>query len=427
MRHNVVSLRSQWREFMAGGSPAVYRILIHGMLFGLSFSISDILFNFYLTSMGYDNAVAGQMQSVFRLAGVFLGLPIGMIIDRISALRMLYIGILVYAIGWGVLLTFDRSTLVTPWGTVPPQQIMNILYFFIGAANMATYTAVVPLLSTVIEPKRRAAMFGINAAASTMVGFVGSLVGGSLPGFVAPLLGVSATSEPAYRTAMYTVVVFGLLATVPLLGVGAQSKKQAQTAASASDTPPAPPVSVPFTRIMLLVTPSFFFGTAGGLFVPFQNLFFRQEFGMSDSAVGFNLALASLGMGIGSMIGGPLSVRLGVRRAASWSRVLAAPLTLMMLVPWLPLVSFAYDINRLLVGLTFPLFSALMMQTVPLHQRGTSTSMSSMSWSLGWAAASALSGTLQADGFTIVLILSAVSYVISGTLVAVLPYHDNLE
>jgi hypothetical protein len=50
-----------------------------------------------------------------------------------------------------------------------------------------------------------------------------------------------------------------------------------------------------------------------------------------------------------------------------------------------------------------------------------------MSWSLGWAAASALSGTLQADGFTIVLILSAVSYVISGTLVAVLPYHDNLE
>jgi len=116
-----------------------------------------------------------------------------------------------------------------------------------------------------------------------------------------------------------------------------------------------------------------------------------------------------------------------VRRAASWSRVLAAPLTLMMLVPWLPLVSFAYDINRLLVGLTFPLFSALMMQTVPLHQRGTSTSMSSMSWSLGWAAASALSGTLQSDGFTIVLILSAVSYVISGTLVAVLPYHDNLE
>jgi MFS family permease len=340
---------------------------------------------------------------------------------------MLYIGILVYAIGWGVLLTFDRSTLETPWGTVPPQQIMNVVYFFIGAANMATYTAVVPLLSTVIEPTRRAAMFGINAAASTMVGFVGSLVGGSLPGVVAPILGVDATSEPAYRTAMYTVVVFGLLATVPLLGVSAHAKKQAQAASTTATTVEQPIASVPFTRILLLVTPSFFFGTAGGLFVPFQNLFFRQEFGMSDSMVGVNLALAALGMGIGSMIGGPLSVRLGVRRAAAWSRALAAPLTLMMLIPWLPVVAFSYDVNRLLVGLTFPLFSVLMMQTVPLHQRGTSTSMSSMSWSLGWAAASALSGTLQADGFTIVLILSAVSYVISGTLVAVLPYRDNLE
>ncbi|MFM2033308.1 MAG: hypothetical protein RLZZ297_2073, partial [Chloroflexota bacterium] len=182
----------------------------------------------------------------------------------------------------------------------------------------------------------------------------------------------------------------------------------------------------PFGRLLLLVTPSFFFGTAGGLFVPFQNLFYRQQFGLEDGNVGLNLAIAALAMGVGSIMGGPLSKRFGVRRTSSWSRTLAAPLMVAMLIPQLLLVSAAYDINRLLVGMTFPLFSALMMQTVPLRQRGTSTSLSSMSWSLGWAGASFLSGSLTASGsFTTVLLLSAASYVISGVLVQILPFTDT--
>lgn len=421
----MVTLRSQWRELMAGGSPAVYRILTHGVLFGLSFSIADILFNFYLTSLGYDNAVAGQMQSVFRLAGVFLGLPIGMVIDKISAQRMLYIGILTYALGWAVLLLLDGVGFTIGTWEVTPLQLMNAVYFIIGAANMATYTAVVPLLSQVIEPRQRAAMFGINAAASTMVGSVGSIIGGSLPAIIAPIMGVAATSEPAYRMAMFTVAVFGLLAAVPLMGIKTGSSHHAGSSGGTAPVAPLPPV--PFYVLLLLVTPSFFFGFAGGMFVPFQNLFFRQEFQLSDSAVGANLALASLAMGIGSMIGGPLSKRFGVRTVAAWSRGLGAPTMMLMVIPFLPIASAAYDINRLLIGLTFPLFSALMMQTVPIQQRGTSTSMSSMSWSLGWAVASTLSGQLQNGSFTTVLIISSVCYIISGVLVGVLPYRDKLE
>jgi hypothetical protein len=49
-----------------------------------------------------------------------------------------------------------------------------------------------------------------------------------------------------------------------------------------------------------------------------------------------------------------------------------------------------------------------------------------MSWSLGWAGASVLSGTITANGsFTWVLILSAASYVISGALISLLPYTDK--
>ena len=419
------TIRSQWRELTETGSPAVFRILAHGILFGLSFSIADILFNFYLKSLGYDNAVAGQLQSVFRIAGVIFGFPVGMFIDKISAKRMLYIGILTYAIGWAVLLMLDGVSLVTPFGTLSPLVLMNAVFFVIGAANMATYTAVVPLLSLVIEPRQRAALFGINAAASTLIGFVGSILGGMLPGIVAPMAGVAPTSEVAYRIALYSVTAIGFLAVVPLLGIKTHHTHGATSQAARVEADGDKPL-VPLGRMILLVTPSFFFGTAGGLFVPFQNLFYRQQFGMTDGNVGLNLAVAALAMGVGSILGGPLSKRFGVRQASAWSRMLGAPLMLAMLIPVLTVVSISYDINRFLVGMTFPLFSVLMMQTVPLRQRGTSTSLSSMSWSLGWAGASVLSGSITANGsFTWVLVLSAASYVISGALVSVLPYTDK--
>lgn len=133
-------------------------------------------------------------------------------------------------------------------------------------------------------------------------------------------------------------------------------------------------------------------------------------------------------MGVGSIIGGPMAQRWGVRRGAAFSRILAAPLMIVMLITNFYVVSVAYDLNRMLVGLTFPLFSALMMQTVPLRQRGTATSMSSMTWSLGWAGASILSGYMQdAGSFNLVLIVSGLSYVVSGLLIYYLPYTDKLD
>ena len=101
---------------------------------------------------------------------------------------------------------------------------------------------------------------------------------------------------------------------------------------------------------------------------------------------------------------------------------------IVMLITNFYVVSVAYDLNRMLVGLTFPLFSALMMQTVPLRQRGTATSMSSMTWSLGWAGASILSGYMQDGGsFNLVLIVSSLAYVVSGLLIYYLPYTDKLD
>lgn len=398
--------------FFRESSPAVVRILAHSLLFGLAASVSDVLFNFYLHSLGYGNEVAGQMNSLFRIAGFVFGIPLGMLIDRRGALKILYFGICSYALGWALLLM---------WGDI---RIIAPVYFLIGAANIATYTSIMPLLSSVIEPKQRATLFGINAGATVAVGFVGSLFGGALPGLVAPLLGVGATDALAYRVALFSVTIIGLIAIVPLLGVhAAVAKQQSDGRMPVATTDQTP---IPFMSIMGFASQSLLLGVAGGLVVPFQNLFYRQQFQLDDAKVGLILALSAFAMGFGSTIGGAMAKRFGLRRAAALSRLLSAPTLLLMLVPSLWVSCLAYFLSRIMVGITFPLADALVMQSVPVKQRGTSTSLSSMLWSLGWAGTAYLSGFIQRDyGFYWVFIASAVAYAVNAGMFYLIPFKDE--
>ncbi|MFN5927618.1 MAG: hypothetical protein ACK45X_05855, partial [Roseiflexaceae bacterium] len=68
--------------FFRDTSPVVLRIMLISVFFGLSASISDVLFNFYLESLGFGNDTAGQMNSVFRMAGFVFGVPLGLLMDR---------------------------------------------------------------------------------------------------------------------------------------------------------------------------------------------------------------------------------------------------------------------------------------------------------------------------------------------------------
>ena len=392
-------------------SPVVFRILIHSLLFGFAASISDVLFNFYLDSLGYGNEVAGQMNSVFRAAGVIFGIPVGMLIDRRGARKVLMFSIIAYGASWLAVLSSTDIRVIAP------------VYFLVGAANIATYTAIIPLLSSVIEPKQRASFFGINAGATIAVGFIGSLLGGALPSLIAPFVGVSATDQLAYRLALVSVSVIGFLAILPLLGFSAAAIKHH---AAGHAAPASSGHKLPFMRLVLFASQGFLLGLGGGMVVPFQNLFFREQFNLPDAQVGLILAISAFAMGFGSFIGGPLARRFGLRNAAAWTRLLAAPTLLLMLVPNLWVSAAAYYASRLVIGVTFPLADALVMQSVPIEQRGTATSLSSMLWSFGWSAAALMSGYMQLDsGFYWVFIASGIAYIASGLSFYLIPFKDD--
>jgi MFS family permease len=255
---------------------------MHSLILGLAMSVADLLFNFYLVSLGYGTDVAGYLSTIYRFAGVVAGVPIGILINRAGPQMAIRIGAGMFALGWLV-----QLNLTDLWALAITQAI-------IGASGLMALTAIVPLLTGVTHQDQRASIFGLNAAAALVIGLVGGTIGGLLPGFAAGFLAVGPQSTAAYRVALGIVVILGIVAIIPVLrtitlDADAQVRRQPAGAQQAADR-------LPFWFVVRMVLPALTLGIGAGVFLPFQNLFFRQQFQLPDAIVGTLLACGALAM-----------------------------------------------------------------------------------------------------------------------------------
>jgi MFS family permease len=399
------------RARLFGLSPQVRRILIFSLLFGLAFNIADLLFNFYLVSLGYGTDTAGLMSTLSRAAGMLLGVPLGLLIDRMGPQRAIILAMAVYCVGW--LLMLQATALLALAGA----------QFVIGASFLMASTSVIPLLAGVTHDDERARVFGLNASATLMIGMVGSALGGLLPMGAAALLNVGPQDTAAYRLALTVVIVLSILAVLPLLRpfpVLSPAETQAAAAAGADFTP------LPTRRLLRFALPGLLLGLGGGAILPFQNLFFRNVFSLSDGAVGMVLAAASLGMGLGALMGAPVTRRIGLRRGAALLRMGTVVGLMIMLVPALVPAVLGFFLRGMFVSASFPMNDALVMRHTPPRQRGMAMSLMSVLWSGGWAAAAVVSGYVQIRwGFTPIIIFAAVAYSLSALAIITLVLPDE--
>ncbi|MEI6777761.1 MAG: MFS transporter [Chloroflexales bacterium] len=390
-------------------SPPVWRILLHSSVFGLALSVADLLFSFYLVSLGYTSATVGLFSTLSRAAGMLLGIPLGMMIDRIGPQRSILIGLAVYGVGWAIILQFTSL-----WVMVP-------LQFLIGGAYILTSTAVTPLLAGVTHDDQRAMIFGWNASATLVVGLAGSALGGILPSLAAGAINVGPQDTAAYRLALTVVIVLSVIAMLPVI------KRMPMLSGDRHiDASPVSTALLPMRTLVRLGLAGLLLGLGGGAFLPFQNLYFRSVFGMGDAAVGVVLAWASLSMGVGGLLGAPVARRLGLRRAGALLRLGVAPAMLLMLVPSLITASVGFFLRGLFVAASFPLNDALVMQATPLRQRGRAVSMTSVLWAGGWAGAAWASGVIQERwGFSPVIVFATLAYLLSAVAIFTLPMLDQ--
>jgi MFS family permease len=383
----------------------VWRILLHSLIFGMALSIADLLFNFYLVSLGYAADTAGLLSTVSRAAGMITGLPVGILVDRLNPQRALLLGLVVYSLGMAGLLLSERLIALV------------IAQFVVGASYIMVSTAVVPLLTIVTPTRLRSTVFGWNASAILVVGLVGSATAGLLPTFAAVLVGTGPQTTLAYRLALTTTVVLGVLAMLPLFGSLPAAPGDQESVAEAANAAER----LPTRRLVRFGLAAFLLGIGGGAILPFQNLFLRQTFGLDDAAVGVILAWVALG-GLGALIGAPVTNRLGLRRGAALLRLCAVPAVLLMMLPFLWPAVLGLMLRSVFISASYPQNDALVMQATPISQRGLAISLISVLWSGGWAVTSLISGWAQLQwGFTPVFLVVAAAYVLSAIAIVTMP------
>jgi MFS family permease len=360
----------------AGFSGPVRRVLLHALFIGLAFSISEILMPFYLVSLGYSTSEVGLFSTVARIAGMVSAIPLGRMVDRIGPQKALQGAVVGVVIGWGLLLSAPTLTL------------MLAAQFVIGVTGLLIFSASIPLMAGLSQREQRSQIFAVAEFTYVFVGLLGSAVGGALPGWIAPLVGDSAVSPAVYRLSIGVAALLFIVALLPI--VARLRMLEATNAAGVDDG--APQLSLPLRRMLRIGLASVLIGLSSGTIIPFQGLFLREQFALSDANVGLILSITSLSGGIGALAGAAVVRRLGLRRGAGLLRMLVAPAIVLMLVPQLSVVVVGFVLRAGFISASVPQGDAFVMSQTPAHQRGRMVSITSLLWSGGWAVSSLIAG-----------------------------------
>ena len=373
--------------------------LLTVLVTGVAMGVYRLLFNFYVLSLGYDEAALGNLITTTQMTALLLALPMGYIVDRFGRKSAL----------------ITRSLLLV--GSVLGIALFpSLLVFFamnvvLGIVRSLSAVATAPFLMENSAEEERTYLFSFTSGLQMGSVFVGNWLGGYLPSWLGKLRGFDPTSSSAYGVSLFAISITAILGVIPLLLIKpvklkGRKEKNFSPMEFARDHP---------KLLGKILIPTLFISIGAGLFIPFMNVFFRVVHGQTDQVIGTLFAWGSLAMGIGLIIAPPIADRLGKIQLVMVTQGLAIPFMILLgFSPWFGWSSVAYFIRMALMNMSNPIYQTFIMEQVDSTSRATVASLYSMVWSFGRAFSPSISGWLQvAYGFDPVFGGAVVLYAIA--------------
>ena len=391
---------------LPGLNGRVLLFLCHSLLFHIALlGIADILLNFYLVSIGCDTATVSLLQSLPRLSGFLIGLPIGLIANRVGNRRL----ILLSTAGLALAVALTALT-----RSLPLIAISRLLW---GACFGANQVVKPPFMVTLTDPSEHTAQFSYHNLVAMLAVAIGSVLGGLLPLIASQALslpgGVDVAPEEmplAYRVSILCAALALLLSNLPILALASRSSDDGGGARRLKRR------NAPWRMVFRLTFPLFVFGISGGLTFPFFNLIFRELFGSPDSAIGGVIGLGWLAMGLAPLLNPAWEARLGRAGALTALMLLSAVAFVgLSLAQGLALAIAFYALAIGLRNTMQPLFQPLLMESLPPAYHNIASSAGLVMWNIGWFISTFSFGGLQsAIGTRNIMLLVAVFVVLNG-------------
>lgn len=291
--YNLRDYNDNVRRFFLFGIP-----LFSGMM------IQSLLYNLYLTRLGFQEDFIGQMAGLAPLASGLLAVPTGIISDRVGRKPFLLATAVIMAVTQvGLCTVTDRAMLL-------------VLSFVAGTSGAFIWVNHVPFLSENAAPERRAQAIAIWMSIQVITRMVMSLVAGSLPDLMGRLTDTSSAEAEPFRYALYVGSALCLVAMLPLIGVHAKSRDRGIE----QDNPAAFPLRI----FVAFGATSVCRGASMGFSFPFFNVFFQQALGLSTPMIGLIFFLSLVAAVPSTVLAPAMARRLGPIRTVVPTRIIGS-------------------------------------------------------------------------------------------------------
>lgn len=365
---------------VAAFRPNARLYLLNVIIIGAAMGVQRLLFNFYILSLNYDEALLGQLVTISSLSALFAALPMGYLADQLGRKLSLLLS---------SILTVLAILAMVLW---PEQILLYVTNAIFGVAQALGGVTMGPFLMENSGEEERTYLFSFSSGLQMAAASVGNWIGGYLPTWVGNWRGVDATDTLAYSGSLLLVVFAGVAALVPLVFL---SRPKTGRMGRSVFAPLSYAAEHPGT-LSKLILPMLITSIGAGLIMPFMNVFFRQEYGQPDTTIGTLFAWGSLAMGLGLLIAPPLADRMGKIQMVVVTQALSIPfLILLGFAPWFWLSAAAYYIRVALMNMSGPVYQTFVMEHVEEGARATVASLVSMAWNFGWAFSPMISGWMQ--------------------------------
>ena len=362
--------------------PNARLYLIYVIITGAALGVFRLLFNFYVLSLGYDEALLGKLVTVNNFTGLLVALPSGYLADQLGRK---------FTLVSATLLDSLAVLAMVLWPDVGVLYAANVLF---GMGQSLAAVTMGPFLMENSGEKERTYLFSFSSGLQMASASAGSWIGGYLPTWVAIWRGTTPTSSTAYAGALFVIAVTITLSTLPLIFLRRLNLDRDERSVFA----PLEYAANHPTKLGKLILPNLLISIGAGLIMPFMNVFFREVHSQPDPAIGTMFAWGSLAMGAGLLIAPPLADRLGKIKLVMITQGLSIPfLVLLGFSPWFIISAAAYYIRLTLVNMSTPVYQTFVMEQVETSARATVASLVSMSWNFGWAFSPMISGWLQVN------------------------------
>ncbi len=355
----------------------------------------SLLFSLYLKRLSYTEAGIGVILSTRALGSTIIALPASFLVARFDPRKLLPTAAILATAAYVAQSLSESGAAIS--GAV----------FLAGAVSTVFQVSSGPFFMRNSGEAERMHLFSLSGALSMGTGLIGSLLGGGLKD---GLVALGTGEILAYRVSLLVGAAFVLAAFIPFSRI-----ESTAMVGRVRDTRPRRLDGIDVGLWVKLVLPGFFVGLGAGLTIPYLNLYFKNVFGLSDTAIGAAVAAGQIATFAGMTAGPAIAKRLGKPKAVFITQALSVPFILVLgWVRALPLAILAYLARQVLMNMSTPIQDNFSLELVPPERQGLMNAVKMLAWTGSWTIAARISGNLiYTGGFSTSFALTASLYALS--------------